>query len=265
MRLFILYNLQLEIINFLCKTCVKQIVTSNRMTTYKIKTTSWVLWISTLMTTLFGGIVLAFKLLPKDYTVLMVAIVLIMVAAFFLQRFTSLGIVIVNLTDKEISINWIKQYIFHNRPNREIPLSDIESYKYQPDQNFDLFKLTLKDGSEIRLWHFTFTSGDDFHKLAMDFSQIVIKHNKERTKKSKTEELGQSGVGIKRANTIFESEFAPFLAAFAILIIVAVPLILYFRSADTSKNPFALLAPMAGAIFFLIQFYKYRRTRNNEQ
>lgn len=215
------------------------------------------------MTTLFGGIFLAFKFLPKDNTLAIIAVVLIMVLAFFLQRFISLGIVIVNLTDKEISINWIKQYIFHNRPNRQIPLSDIDSYKYQPDQNFDLFKLTLKDGSEIRLWHFTFTSGDDFHKLAENFSQIVVKSNKERKKEFKSEELDQAGVEIKREKTIFESEFAPFLAAFAILMIIAVPLILYFKPAETSKNSFALLAPMAGAIFFLIQFYKYRRNRDS--
>jgi hypothetical protein len=235
------------------------------MISYKIKTTSWVLWISTLMTTLFGGAILAFKFLPKDKTLLIIAVAVIMFLAFFLQRFTSLGIVIVNLTEKEISINWIKQYIFHNRPNIQIPLSDIDSYKYQPDQNFDLFKLTLKDGSEIRLWHFTFTSGDDFHKLAKHFPQIVVKYNKEQKKEFKKEELGQPSVGIKRAKTIFESEFAPYLAAFAILGIVAVPLILYFKPADTSKNPFVLLTPMAGAIFFLTQFYKYRKNRNSER
>ena len=229
------------------------------MPTYKIKTTSWVLWISTLMTILFGGVVLALTFLPRDKTVLIIAFAIIMFLAFFLQRFTSLGIVIVNLTDKEISINWIKQYIFHNRPNRQIPLSDIDSYKHQPDQNFDLFKLTLKDGSEIRLWHFTFTSGDDFHKLAMNFPQIAVKYNKELKEEFKRGELDRSGVGIKKAKTIFESEFAPFIAAFAILMIITFPLIIYFKPADIAKNSLALLAPMAGAIFFLIQFYKYRK------
>ena len=185
-----------------------------------------------------------------------------MALAFFLQRYTSLGIVTVNLTDKEISFNWTKQYIFHNRPNRQIPLSDIESYKYQPDQNFYLFKLSLKDGSDIRLWHFTFTSGDDFDKLAMDFSQTVAKHNKPQKREFKRNEFDQSEVGIKRAKTVFELESAPFIAAFAIILIVAVPLILYFKPTDTSKNAFMLLAPMAGAIYFLIQFYKYRRKRN---
>jgi hypothetical protein len=232
--------------------------------TYKIKTTSRVLWILTLISTLFGGVILTFSFLPKDATVTIGAVILIMALAFFLQRYTSLAIVTVNLTDKEISFNWVKQYIFHNQPNRQIPLNEIESYKYQPDQNFDLFKLTMKDGSEIRLWHFTFTSGDDFDKLAMDFSQTVVKHNKQQKRQLKKTKFDQSEVGIKRAKIIFELASAPFIAAFAILLIIAVPLILYFKPADTSKNPFILLAPMAGAIFFLIQFYKYRRKRNVE-
>jgi hypothetical protein len=234
------------------------------MTTYKIKTTSWVLWILTLLSTLFGGAIVAFNFLPKDNTVAIIAVILIMALAFFLQRFTSLGIVIVYLSDREISINWLKQYIFHKETNRQIPLSDIESYKYQPDQNFDLFKLTLKDGSEIRLWHFTFTSGDDFDKLVAAFSQVVIKYNRQKDIQSDTKKSEQSEFGIKKAKTIFESQSAPFLAAFAVLMIVAVPLILYFKPSDTSENRFVLLAPMAGAIFFLIQFYKYRKSNKSE-
>ena len=64
---------------------------------------------------------------------------------------------------------------------------------------------------------------------------------------------------IKRAATIYEGEGAVFIAIFAVIVVIAVPLILYFSPKDRLKNPFIALAPMAGAVFFLTQFYRYRK------
>ncbi|HYC38963.1 MAG TPA: hypothetical protein VEB63_00630, partial [Chitinophagaceae bacterium] len=52
---------------------------------------------------------------------------------------------------------------------------------------------------------------------------------------------------------------AIFIAIFAVVVIIAIPMILYFNPGDRQKNSFVLLAPMAGAIFFLTQFYRYRK------
>jgi hypothetical protein len=90
----------------------------------------------------------------------------------------STALVEITLTKNDVSIRWLSQYIFHHYPDRTILFSDIESYKYQPDNNFDLFKLTMKDGSEIKLWHFALTFKDDFDKLTMDFPQLVNSFNK---------------------------------------------------------------------------------------
>ena len=231
------------------------------MNTYKIKTTSWTLWILTLLIIFFSGVILAHNILPKNPLSTIASVILIMSFALFVQRFISLGIVIINLSNTEISITWIKQYIFHKKPNRKITLSEIESYKYQPDQNFDLFKLNLKDGSEIRLWHFTFTAGDDFDKLITDFPSIVSHHNQnaQAVRHAKNQNVLKNE--IKAENTIFESDAAPFLAILAIVMIIAFLLILYF---NTSKNPLIMLGPIGGATFFLIQFFKYRKNNRSE-
>jgi hypothetical protein len=233
------------------------------MTTYKIKTTDWKIWIPTLMVTMFGGVFLAIKFLPKGDTISIISVVFLLVLAFFLQRFTSTALVEVILTKNDISIRWLSQYIFHKYPDRTILLSDIETYKYQPDNNFDLFKLTMKDGSELKLWHFALTFKDDFDKLVMDFPQLVNSFNKRVTAKEHTSadihQTHNQPQIIKRAATIYESEGAIFIAAFAVVVVIAVPLILYFNPSDRQKNPFVLLAPMAGAIFFLTQFYRYRK------
>lgn len=233
------------------------------MATYKIIATSWVLWILTLVTTMLSGGLLFHEILPRDTTITFIGVIGIMAFALFVQRFISRAEVEVKLTDSNISINWQKQFLFHRRPNMEIPLSDIESYKYQEDTNFDLFKLTLKDGTEIKLWHFTFTRGDDFEKLAFDFPSKVERHNRNVARKTiatKTETLAK----IKREKTIFEEAYAPLLAGFAILLLVAVPFIIFFSPDKKVSSPYMGLAAIAGGLFFLTQYFKYRREKKNK-
>ena len=233
------------------------------MTTYRIKTTDWKIWIPTLIVTMFGGALLAIKFLPKGDSFSIISVIFIMLLAFFLQRYTSTALVEVTLTKHDISVRWLSQYIFHHYPDRTIQFSDIESYKYQPDNNFDLLKLSMKDGSEIKLWHFSLTFKDDFDKLVIDFPQLVNNFNKRVTHKAQSQadilSTDNEPLTIKRAATIYEGDGAIFIAIFAVFVIIAVPLILFFNPDDRQKNPFVLLAPMAGAIFFLTQFYKHQK------
>lgn len=215
------------------------------------------------MVTMLGGVLLAIKFLPKGDTISIISIIFILLLAFFLQRFTSTALVEVTLTKNDVSICWLSQYIFHHYPDKKILFSDIESYKYQPDNNFDLFKLTLKDGSEIKLWHFALTFNDDFDKLIMDFPKLVNNFNKRVSQKAQSQAdityTDNEPQTIKRAATTFEGDGAVFIAIFAFIVIIAIPLILYFNPGDRQKNSFVLLAPMAGAIFFLTQFYRNRK------
>jgi len=192
-----------------------------------------------------------------------------MAFALFIQRYISKAEVEFKLNDDSLSIRWLKQFIFHKRSDMEISLNDIESYKYQDDPNFDLFKLTLKDGTELKFWHFTLTRGDDFKKLIFDFPSKVSRHNKkierksEKTDKNKKPEKAETI--IKNEKTIFESTYAPLFAGFAILLLVAVPLILFTKPTGKSSNPFMGLAAMFGGLFFLIQYFKHRKKNKTEQ
>jgi hypothetical protein len=102
----------------------------------------------------------------------------------------------------------------------------------------------------------------------MDFPQLVNSFNKRATQKAHSHtDISQAEnepLTIKRAATIYEGGGAIFIAIFAVVVIIAVPLILYFNPNDRQKNPFVLLAPMAGAIFFLTQFYRYRKNNKDK-
>lgn len=234
------------------------------MATYKIIATSWVLWILTLLTTMLSGGLLFHEILPRDTTITIIAVIAILALSLFVQRFISRAEVEVKLTDSDVCILWHKQFLFHRRPNMEISLSDIESYKYQQDTNFDLFKLTLKNGTEIKLWHFTFTRGDDFEKLVFDFPSKVERHNKKVERKAITTKP-EKPAKIKREKTIFEEAYAPLLAVLAILLLVAVPFIIFFNPDKKISNPYMGLAAMAGGLFFLTQYIKHRREKKNEE
>jgi len=233
------------------------------MTTYKIIATSWVLWIMTLLITLFGGAFLLHELLPRGSNFSILPVIGLMAFALFIQRYISKAQVEITLGDDNLSIRWVSQFIFHRRPDMEFSLNDIESYKYQEDRNFDLFKLTLKDGTELKFWHSTFIMKDDFEKLVFDFPSKVEKHNKiiqRQSGRTDTEKKPQKAETIiKKEKTIFENELAPFVAGFAILVVIAVPLVLFLKPTGEISNPFVGLASMAGAFFFVVQYFKYRK------
>jgi hypothetical protein len=226
--------------------------------TYKIIATSWVLWILTLLATVVVGALLLHELLPKDSTISLIAVIFLMALAVFIQRYISRAIVEIKLADNSISIKWLRQFLFHKRPDMEILFSDIESYKYQEDTHFDLFKLTLKDGKELKFWHFTLTRGDDFDKLVFDFPAKVSRYNSKVERRPLRYETSKNK-GIEKEKTIFEGSSAPILAGFAILLLVAVPLILFISPTDKISNPFIGLASMSGGLFFLIQYFKHRK------
>lgn len=224
------------------------------------------MWIPTVFLTIFGGVFLTINFLPRDGTITFISFAFTFFLAFFIQRFTSKAIVEVTLTRNDISFRWLSQHIFQKHADRTILLSEIESYKYQPDSNFDLFKLTMKDGTQVKLWHFGLSLKDDFALLVIDFPKIVCSFNERVAAKGNSQGDGQNAgnrpLMINRESTIYEGGGATLIAAFAVVIILAVPLILYFNPSGKKQSTFVLVAPMAGAIFFLMQYFKHQKRKN---
>jgi hypothetical protein len=75
------------------------------------------------------------------------------------------------VTEYELQLRWLDQFIFHNTPDLNIRWSDIQEYKYQPDRNFDLLKIKLTDGTVVKLWHNTSTMNDDFERFVSGFEK----------------------------------------------------------------------------------------------
>jgi general stress protein CsbA len=233
------------------------------MTIYNIRTTSWPIWILTLLVTLIAGVFLVSATGTKNHLIVIILIFITLFASLYLQQFTSRGQVQISIAGSTIGIKYLTQSIFSKKTDQTILLNNIESYKYQPDKNFDLFKLTLKDQTEIRIWHYTGFAGDDFGKLVLDFPKIVTNYNSHQENTSAVSTAGENKqTGIKREKTLFEGKIGLLLAGFAIFLIIMFIYLMITNKLRGSSGPFGLLASVSGAIFFLNQFFKYRKNEN---
>jgi hypothetical protein len=204
------------------------------------------------------------ELIPSNDVLGTIIFITMLSLAVYFQRFISKGIVEITINKDSLSLNWAKQFLFHKKTDREIPFGELKSYKYQKDKAFDLFKLILKDETEIVLWHFNFLKNDDFDKLVSDFPSIVSKFNKQISEKELSGIQAGKTHKIERTKTIYESSIAPFLAGLAIVMIIAITIIICNNSSGKSGTTIPGLAAMSGAIFFLAQYFSYRRKKEND-
>jgi hypothetical protein len=222
---------------------------------FHIKASSWILFILTFLTVLFTGIYLIF--LPTHQEGNQSIIVLLFFTVFGLAllaaKYVSQAETKWTLTDSEIKLEWIGQFIFQNKPSLKINWSDIEEYKFQPDRNFDLLSLRLKDGREIRLWHSTFLTKDDFEKFIRYFEKEVGKCNS-------TNSLGPSN--IKRSKNIYETKAGMWFAIFAAFWMIAIPILSLFPHKG-KINWAGLGIGYSGGIYYILQVLSHRKKMND--
>jgi hypothetical protein len=232
------------------------------MKKYKIRQTSPLLWIISLLLTIFigGGIIIAFAangMFPKGQPILFAIIFIpIVVAAFYIPRFTATVEIEIIIDNNGIEKNWLKQFMFCNRPDIKIKWTEINDFVFEPDRQFDRFKITLKNGSKIKFYHNNDHDGkDDFISFLTDFENKVKELNSDQEKSN----------DIKRGKTIYETVWGLILAGFAIVMLIGIPILLF--ALPTSKTPnYGLIGiSYAGAIFFLIQVIIHRQKYGNEK
>ena len=121
---------------------------------FKIRSSSWIRYIITLIVVALAGSSLFFKIFPDDNSWhLLILIALLIPAAIYLTRFTSVVIIEVTLTNEGINIVWLKNYEFQSNSELSINRDEVYSYSFLPDYLWDLIKLKLNNGKTFRIWH----------------------------------------------------------------------------------------------------------------
>lgn len=227
--------------------------------TYKIKQSSPLFFIVTLLTIIFSGMaILIFlssnQILPEGQPLIFIlCFALIIGLAYYLSRFTATAEVKITIDNEGVKRRWVRQFVLHNKPDNDFKWAEIEEYVYQPDRQFDQFKLRFKDGTKFKLYHNNeHDSKDDFRNFLSDFVQKVEQVNNVKRN------------GIKLGKTIYETSWGLLLAIIAVIMIIGLPIILFVlphKGIPNSSNYAMLGASYIGAIYFIVQVYTHRKKR----
>jgi hypothetical protein len=195
-----------------------------------------------------------FLLLTKgNQSLSIVVTVVIICGGFYLTRFTARAVTEWTLTDSDIQLKWLSQFIFHHKADLSINWSEIQEYKYRPDQYFDLFKINLNDGRIIRFRHSSNTS-DDFEKFISTFETKVQEYNQKDTVLTND---------IKRAKIIYETKLGVVLAILTGLVLIGLPILITTLPHRRTGNWGGLIAAYSGGIFFISQVILYRKKKSS--
>lgn len=150
----------------------------------------------------------------------------------------------------------MSQFLLHNRQAIAIKWADIKDYAFQPDRQFDQFKLNLTDGTKFKFYHNNdHDDKDDFRKFFSDFIEKVEQLNNADDNKCNDIRLGK---------TIYETTLGLLVAILAAIMIVGFPIMLFIlphKGTTSTSSYFYLAASYIGAIYFVFQVYIHRKRR----
>ena len=227
--------------------------------TYKIRQSSPWLFIATLLTVIFSGMaILIFlsssQILPKGQPLIFILCFAPVIGlAFYLPRFTATADIEITIDSEGIKRRWVRQFILHNKQDDEFKWKEIDDYVFQPDRQFDQFKLHLKNDTKLKFYHNNdHDDKDDFRKFFSDFVERVEQlNNADKDKRN----------DIKLGKTLYETTGGLILAVFAVIVIIGLPILLIALPTKKTPNYFGLGVGYTGAIYFLVQVYIHRKKR----
>ena len=173
--------------------------------------------------------------------------------AFYLPRFTATADIEITIDSEGIKRRWVRQFILHNKQDDEFKWKEIDDYVFQPDRQFDQFKLHLKNDTKLKFYHNNdHDDKDDFRKFFSDFVERVEQlNNADKDKRN----------DIKLGKTLYETTGGLILAVFAVIVIIGLPILLIALPTKKTPNYFGLGVGYTGAIYFLVQVYIHRKKR----
>ena len=226
------------------------------METFKVKVSSWVAFIFTLAIVLFIGI----KLLPQKQppTLAIIYASTAMTAALFATRVTSRALVEFTVSEDTIQLIWLKQFLFQKNKDLTFKWTDVQTYKYQQDRNFDLFNIELKDGAVIKLWHSNGFVKDDFMKFRLYFEKRVQLFNQEELKGNLTQ--NENATKIIKEKTFYQTKAGLSIAIALGLLAIITPIIIHAIPHENHGNfGMVILASfilMIGSILYFLKYFQ---------
>ena len=135
------------------------------------------------------GVVLLVFILPNgvNIAIFILFYVVILFFCIYTTKLISFANIKVTIDDDILSIKWLEQFIFSNKPDVIISFNKIVAYMEQFDVFWNWLTIEMKDGSIYKIWHGNFPFriiNDDYSEFVSAFVASVKKHNIVVMKKS---------------------------------------------------------------------------------
>jgi hypothetical protein len=201
-------------------------------------------------------IIKAIGYIPKDQPIFIIALVApIIFFAFKVPNFTAAVDIELTIDNEGIKKKWLRKFLFQNRPDISIYWTEIMDFVFEPDRQFDKFKITLKDGTKFKFHHNTdHDNKDDFQQFRLDFEKKIAKINSDKDQTN----------DIKRGKTIYETVWGLILAVIGIIMLISIIVIFIIFPIRKTTNYAMLGASAIGTIYFIFQVYDHRKKNKNE-
>jgi hypothetical protein len=193
------------------------------------------------------GLFIYLTFIPKDQIILFMGVFggltfLILKTTKRLDK----GLVNLTIDNEGLKIEWLRQFMFHNKPNENIKWVDIVDYTYIPDQHFDIFRIRT-DKKKIKL------------SLAETSESFYVFYG-ELEEKVEILKSADKNLNVKRGRTFYETKWAVVFAIFIVLLLVAFVGLLIFRPPE-KINYGSLFIFLGGAIFYVYTVWSYRQKK----
>jgi hypothetical protein len=156
------------------------------------------------------------------------------------------GLVNLTIDNEALKIEWIRQFMFHNKPNENIKWVDIVDYTYIPDQHFDIFRIRT-DRKKIKLS--LAETNESFYAFYVELEEKV-----------EILKAVDKNLNLKRGRTFYETKWAVVFAIFIVLLLVAFLGLLIFRPPE-KINYGSLFVFLGGAFFYVYTVWSYRQKK----
>lgn len=231
------------------------------MVTYKIRCTFIARWFLTLIVIIIGLGLLASQKVPREPLPVSILVLSLVLLSNYLQRFTSRGVAEISINHSSVSIHWVSQCLLNFRKDHSYSIQEIDSYRYQPFNNFDLFRLNLKDGTRFEIWHSTHFTSDDFEKLVLEFPDIAKKGGVSSDIIIQANHTINPQLVIRREDSSHELKDLILIACLAGVSILASAYLLISGKANEEIGLTLLILSLAGSFFFGVKLVRYSMRR----
>lgn len=224
------------------------------MKIYRIKQSSPIIFIITLIFLICSPIILFKDVINKNHdqkNLVMILFIALFFGVYYLARFVSTAIIQIKMDEIGIKITWAKQFFLQKRSDFEIEWVDISEFKIEPDRNWDKFKIISKYDNKFQILHNTDYDGkDDYSNFIKDFEIKVNEINSDNIESN----------DINKVPNFYESTSGLLFAIFLIISLVVLT-ILMIRSKYLVSNIAAITAVYFGSFYYIFQVYNYRKNK----